>query len=71
MDVKDSKNKKFVREIVSTAVAKGNGWVDYEWYNPVTRDDLTKYVYFEKVDDLIVCSGVYKEIWDRRLLSLT
>jgi signal transduction histidine kinase len=62
MDVKDSGNKKFVREIVKAATAQGNGWVDYAWFNPVTKEELIKFVYFEKVDDLIVCSGVYKEM---------
>lgn len=66
MDVKDAGGKKFVREIVKTAGAEGSGWVEYEWYNPVTKDDLIKYVYFEKVDDLIICSGVYKEVWKRQ-----
>lgn len=66
MDVKDASGKKFIREIVKTANAHGSGWVDYEWYNPVTQEDLTKYVYFEKIDNLIVCSGIYKEMWERR-----
>jgi signal transduction histidine kinase len=62
MEVKDSGNKKFIREIVNNAVAEGNGWMDYKWYNPVTQEDMTKFVYFEKVDDMIFCSGVYKEM---------
>lgn len=62
MEVKDSGNKKFIREIVNNAVAEGNGWMDYKWYNPVTHEDMTKFVYFEKVDDMIFCSGIYKEM---------
>jgi len=63
MDVKDSSGRKFIHEIIKSARAKGSGWVEYEWQNPVTKDDLPKHVYFEKVDDLIICSGVYKEMW--------
>ena len=65
MDVKDASGKKFIREIISSARSKDSGWVEYEWYNPVTKDELPKQVYFEKVNDLIICSGDYKGIWDK------
>jgi len=61
IDIKDYDGKSFIREIVDTANKEGNGWVEYLWYNPVTKELLPKSVYFEKVDDLIICSGVYKE----------
>jgi cytochrome c len=60
IDVKDSTGKKFIQEIVNSAQAKKSGWVEYRWYDPVTKDDLMKHVYFEKVDHLIICSGAYK-----------
>ena len=63
IDVKDSDGRSFIREIVEVADKKGSGFVDYKWYNPVTKEDLGKHVYFEKVDDLVICSGVYKEMW--------
>lgn len=61
MNIKDSDGKDFVREIVNSANAQGNGFADYKWYNPVTRESKPKSVYFEKVDDLIICSGIYIE----------
>jgi cytochrome c len=64
MDVKDATGKKFIQEIIKSARSEGSGWVKYEWHSPVTKDDLFKHVYFEKVDDLIFCSGVYKEMQD-------
>jgi cytochrome c len=63
IDVKDSDGRSFVKEIVDVANAKGQGIADYKWYNPKTKEDLQKEVYFEKVDDVIVCSGIYKEMW--------
>ena len=62
-DVKDSDGRSFIREIVEVTNTKGSGFVDYKWYNPVTKEDLVKHVYFEKVDDVIICSGVYAEMW--------
>jgi len=63
MDVKDANGKKFIQEIIESARSKESGWVEYVWYNPITKDDLLKQVYFEKVNDLIICSGDYKEMW--------
>ena len=61
IELMDSDGKKFIREIVETANAKGSGWVDYKWYNPVAKEWLPKVAYFEKVDDLIIVSAVYKQ----------
>jgi signal transduction histidine kinase len=61
-DLKDSDGKSFIKEILETANTQGSGWVEYKWSNPVTKEVLPKKVYFKKVDDLIICSGVYKHI---------
>ena len=61
IDLMDSDGKHFIKEIVDTANAKGSGWVEYKWYNPATKDWRPKIVYFEKVDNLIICTGVYEE----------
>jgi len=63
IDLKDSDGKSFIREIVDTAKERGNGFVEYKWYNPVTKEMKPKRVYFEKVDDLIFCGGIYMEKW--------
>jgi len=70
MGVKDSTGKTFVREIVTTAQDKGSGWVDYKWYDPVTKKELPKTLYFEKIDDVIICCGTYKEVPDPEELEL-
>lgn len=57
--LKDTDGKLFIKDIVSTANAKGSGWVEYKWFHPVTKEVLPKSVYFEKIDDMIICSGVY------------
>jgi hypothetical protein len=61
IELMDSDGKKFIREIVETANANGSGWVYYKWYHPVSREWLPKAAYFEKVDDLIIVSAVYKQ----------
>jgi cytochrome c len=61
IDVKDYDGKYFVKKIVNTANTEGCGWVEYKWYHRITGQVLPKAVYFEKVDDLIICSSDYKE----------
>jgi len=69
-DLKDSDGKPFIREILETAKTKGSGWVEYKWYHPVNKKELVKDLYFKKVDDMVVCSGVYKEEEDISALDL-
>jgi hypothetical protein len=59
LDLEDAEGKHFIKEIVDKANATGVGWVDYKWYHPKTKQVLPKIVYFEKVGDLIICSGAY------------
>ena len=59
--IKDYDGKQFIKEIIDIANREGSGWVTYIWYNPVTKEVLPKKTYFRKVDDLIICSGVYGE----------
>ena len=61
IDLKDSSGKPFIKEILDTANTKGSGWVEYNWYNPVAREWHPKIAYFEKIDNLIICAGVYKD----------
>lgn len=63
ISVRDSDGKSFIQEIVDTANVQGSGFVDYKWYNPLTKETKPKSVYFEKVDGMIVCSGVYIDKW--------
>jgi cytochrome c len=58
--IQDPDGKSFIKEIVDTASSKGNGWVEYKWYDPATRKVQPKTVYFEKFDNMIFCSGIYE-----------
>jgi len=60
LSIPDPDGKMFFREIVETAKAKGSGWVDYKWTNPVTKKVEAKTTYFKKVQDVVVACGIYK-----------
>jgi signal transduction histidine kinase len=57
--VKDLEGRNFIREILETANEKGYGTVEYIWFHPLSRRYENKVVYFEKVDSIIICSGIY------------
>ena len=58
--LKDNEGKPMIKEMVDLAKAKGSGWVDFKWPNPVTKTVEAKSGYVEKVDDMLVGSGIYK-----------
>jgi len=60
IDLKDADGKAFMRERLEIVKAKGKGWQDYKFVNPVTKQIEPKAMYFEKYDDLIVNCGIYK-----------
>ena len=61
LDIKDVQGKAFVREQVAIARTKGNGWVEFEWINPVSQKMEHRITYLERQDDYFVLSGVYRK----------
>lgn len=60
IDLKDVDGKEFVKERVELGKAKANFWQDYKFTNPVTKKVEPKSMYCERLDDTVVCGGVYK-----------
>lgn len=60
-NLKDSDDKLFIKTMLDVAKAKGKGWVDYKWPHPVTKAIEPKSTYVEKVDDLVIGCGIYKQ----------
>ncbi|MFB3924783.1 MAG: cache domain-containing protein [Syntrophales bacterium] len=58
--LKDTDGKQFLKEIVDIAKAKGSGWVDYKWTNPVSKKVESKTAYFEKFSNFVIVCGAYK-----------
>jgi methyl-accepting chemotaxis protein len=59
-DIRDADGKQHVRAMIAKAKARGKGWEDYKWTNPVTRRIEPKSVYFELVDEVIITCGIYR-----------
>ena len=60
IDLKDVDGKAFVKERVELGASKGTFWQDYKFTNPVTKKIEPKSMYCEKLDDAVVCGGIYK-----------
>ncbi len=60
LHVTDLDGRNYIKEIIETAVGQGYGWVEYKRVNPLTGEEQLKAVYFERLNDLIICSGVYE-----------
>ncbi|HET7792920.1 MAG TPA: cache domain-containing protein [Rhizobacter sp.] len=60
IELKDVDGKAFVKERVDLAQSKGTFWQDYKFTNPVSKKIEPKRMYCERLDDAVVCGGVYK-----------
>jgi cytochrome c len=60
IDLKDIDGKEFVKERIELAKSKGTFWQDYKFTNPVDKKIEPKRMYCEKLDDAVVCGGIYK-----------
>ncbi|MEY4563442.1 MAG: hypothetical protein RLZZ618_2719 [Pseudomonadota bacterium] len=60
IELKDVDGKAFVKERVDLAQSKGTFWQDYKFTNPVSKKIEPKRMYCEKLEDAVVCGGIYK-----------
>ena len=63
LEVSDANGKKFVKEFLAVFGAKGRGWVDYLWPNPMTKKLEEKSTYLMAVPghDCFVLVGIYRK----------
>ena len=61
MEMKDIDGKEYIKERVEFARTKGTFWTDYKFNNPVSKKIEPKTAYCERLDDFIVCGGIYKK----------
>ncbi|MTV37008.1 cache domain-containing protein [Duganella radicis] len=58
-DIRDMNGKYFVREELEQARAQGQGWVEFVWPHPVSKQLAQRASYFERAGDVIVLTGIY------------
>ena len=60
IDRKDWSGGKYFRKEIQQVARGGNGWVEFEYLNPLNGQHDHKTTYVQGLDELIVCSGAYK-----------
>ena len=60
IDLRDADGKIFIKERMDFAKSKGSFWQDYKWTDPVTRKVMAKTTYCERLQDTVLCVGIYK-----------
>ena len=60
IELKDVDGKAFVKERTELAATKPSFWQDYKFTNPVSKKIEPKSMYCERLDDAMVCGGIYK-----------
>lgn len=58
--LRDSDQVYFVKGFIALAKARGRGWVDYKFINPVTNKIEPKSTYIQKMDTFLLGCGIYK-----------
>ncbi len=48
------------KEAIALVEKDGSGWVDYFYRNPKTGKEEDKTTYLKRVDDLVICCGIYR-----------
>lgn len=60
IELKDIDGKEFVRERTELGKTNSTFWQDYKFTDPLTRKVEPKQMYCERLDDTVVCGGIYK-----------
>lgn len=60
IDLKDIDGKPFVKERVELGMKNASFWQDYKFTNPVSKKIEPKSMYCERLDETVVCGGIYK-----------
>ena len=60
MDLRDADGKEYWRERFEWAKTKASFWQDLKFVDPLTRKIEPKSTYCERLEDMLVCGGIYK-----------
>ena len=60
IELKDIDGKAFVKERVEMAKTKASFWQDYKFTNPENKKVEPKSMYCERLEETVVCGGIYK-----------
>jgi cytochrome c len=60
LDAQDQKGRRFIEQMLRLAADQGEGWVEYQWFNPCTGEYGEKRTFFKRVGRFVVAVGAYR-----------
>lgn len=60
IDAQDADGVYYIKDRMDLMKTKATFWQDYKYTNPVTKKLEPKSTYCEKLNDTVVCAGIYK-----------
>src|SRR5205823_4595232 len=60
LDARDQKGHRYIEQMLRLAGENGEGWVEYQWFNPCTGEYSDKRTFFKKVGRFVVAVGAYR-----------
>lgn len=60
LNLRDADGKLYNKEMIDLATSKGSGWVDYRWFDPLTKKIEQKSSFIERVGNYVVGVGFYR-----------
>lgn len=57
--IEDAKGRRYVDQMLITAVENGEGWIDHMWFNPCTAEYMDKSTFFKRVGKYVIGVGAY------------
>ncbi|MFL6651379.1 MAG: cache domain-containing protein [Sulfurifustaceae bacterium] len=62
LNAEDAKGRHYIRQMLHIATQRGEGRIEYLWYNPCTGEYTNKTTFFKRVGEYVVAVGAYGSI---------
>ncbi len=60
LNAEDAKGRRYIEQMLRIAKERGEGWVEYQWFNPCTGEYSDKNTYFKRIGQFVVAVGAYR-----------
>ena len=60
LGAQDQKGRRYIEQMLRMAMETGEGWIDYQWFNPCTGEYTDKRTFFKRVGRFVVAVGAYR-----------
>jgi len=59
LGAQDTGGRFYIAQMLAVAAERGEGWVEYQWFNPCSGAYMEKASYFTRVGPFVVAVGAY------------